>query len=56
MLGWETAEHDGRMQCGSIALTDLQPCEFVFFSSYALAGLTFLAFSFFFALVEYYGL
>jgi hypothetical protein len=44
------------MRCRSIPLIDLQPDEFVFFASYALVGLTFLASSFLFTLLEYYGL
>jgi hypothetical protein len=44
------------MRCRSILLTDLQPDEFVFFASYALAGHTFPASSFLFTLLENYGL
>jgi hypothetical protein len=44
------------MRCRSIPLIDLQPDEFVFFASYALVGLAFLASSFLFTLLEYYGL
>jgi hypothetical protein len=56
LLGWQAAEHDGRMRCGSIPLTDLQPDKFVFFTSYALAGLAFSMSSFLFMLLEYYDL
>jgi hypothetical protein len=44
------------MRCKSIPLNDLKPGEFVFFTSYALAGLAFLASSFLFTLLEYYDL
>jgi hypothetical protein len=56
LLGWQAAEHDGRMRCRSIPLTDLQPDKFVFFTSYALAGLAFSMSSFLFMLLEYYDL
>jgi hypothetical protein len=57
LLGWQSAEFDGRMQCGSVPLGGLRPDEFIFFSSYALAGLTPPFFFFFFlTLLENYGL
>jgi hypothetical protein len=44
------------MWCKSIPLTDLQASEFIFFTSYTLAGLVFPVSSFLFTLLEYYGL
>jgi hypothetical protein len=57
MLGWKLTEYDGRMRCRSVLLSGLWPGEFIFFTSYALAGLTLSMSSFFFfTLLENYGL
>jgi hypothetical protein len=56
LLSWHAAEHDWRMQCGSVSLNDLQLCKFVFFTSYALAGPVALVSSFLFIMLENYGL
>jgi hypothetical protein len=59
LLGWQSAKFDGRMRCGSVPLGGLRPDEFIFFISYALAGLTppfFFFFFFFLMLLENYGL
>jgi hypothetical protein len=44
------------MQCGTISLDNLQSDEFIFFSSYALSSLVLSFSSFFFTLLETYGL
>jgi hypothetical protein len=56
LLGWQSVAYDGKVQCGIISLTDLACSEIVLFSSYALAGFTLLASSFFLTLLENYGL
>jgi hypothetical protein len=56
LLGWQPAEYDGRIRCGTIPLTDLQPGKIVLFTSYALAGFVLPVSSFFITLLENYGL
>jgi hypothetical protein len=56
LLGWQSVEHNGKVWCGTIPLTDLQHIEIVLFSSYALVGLTLQASSFFLTLLENYSL
>jgi hypothetical protein len=56
LLGWQSPWYVVRVRCGAILPRDLRPSEFIFFSSYALAGLM-LPFSFFFfRLLETYDL
>jgi hypothetical protein len=56
LLGWLAIKFDGKMRCRTLPLSGLQPGEFVFFTSYAMAGLVPPMFSFLFTLLEYYGL
>jgi hypothetical protein len=55
LLGWQSPGYDGMVRCGAVLLKDLRPDEFIFFTSYALAGLV-LPFSSFFTLLETYSL
>jgi hypothetical protein len=56
LLGWQSPGYDGRVWFGVVLLGDLQPGEFIFFTSYALAGLVLPFSSFFFMLQEPYDL
>jgi hypothetical protein len=56
LLRLQSLKFDGRMRCGSVPLAGLRPGEFIFFTSYALAGLALPFSSFFFTLLENYGL
>jgi hypothetical protein len=56
LLGWQSTEYDGRIQCGTTPLADLQRSEIVLFSSYTLAGLMLPASSFFLTLLDNYDL
>jgi hypothetical protein len=56
LLGWQSAEYDGRVRCGTVPLTDLQRGEIALFSSYAQTRLTLLVSSFFLTLLENYDL
>jgi hypothetical protein len=47
---------NGRMQCGTVLLDGLRSDEFIFFTSYALSGLVLPFSSFFFTMLETYGL
>jgi hypothetical protein len=47
---------NGRMQCGTVPLDGLRSDEFIFFTSYALSGLVLPFSSFFFTMLETYGL
>jgi hypothetical protein len=55
LLRWQSPGYNGRVWCGAVPLGDLQPGEFIFFTSYALAGVM-PPFSSFFVLLEWYGL
>jgi hypothetical protein len=46
LLGWQSPGYDGRVRCGAVPLGDLRSGEFIFFTSYALAGLMLLFSSF----------
>jgi hypothetical protein len=55
LIGWQVAGYEDKVQRGIILLTDMRPDDFMFFSTYTLAGLV-LPFSCFFTLLETYGL
>jgi hypothetical protein len=56
LLGWQSSGYDGRIRCEAILLGDLWYSKFIFFTLYALAGLVLPFSSFFFMLLETYGL
>jgi hypothetical protein len=53
-IGWQSPEYVLKMRCGMLSLAHLG--DFIYFSSYALAGLMQLLSSFFLMLLEHYGL
>jgi hypothetical protein len=55
-MGWQAPGYEDRVQRGITPLIGLRPGEFVYFTAYALAGLVPPFSSFFFTLLEAYGL
>jgi hypothetical protein len=53
-IRWQSLRYDSKMRCGMLSLT--HPGDFVYFSSYVLAGLMSPLSSFFLMLLEHYGL
>jgi hypothetical protein len=53
-IGWQSPGYDSKMRRGMLSLT--QPGDFIYFSSYALAGLVSPLSSFFLVLLKHYGL
>jgi hypothetical protein len=53
-IGWQSLGYDLKMQRGMLSLA--HPSDFIYFSSYALAGLVLPLSSFFLVLLEHYGL
>jgi hypothetical protein len=56
VIGWQSPGYDERMQRGFVSLTGMSPGDFVYFLAYALARLVLVFSSFFFMLLEHYGL
>jgi hypothetical protein len=56
LMGWQAPGFEHRLKRGVMPLANLAPGDFVFFSAYALAGLVPPVSSFFFMLLEFYGL
>jgi hypothetical protein len=56
LLGWTTPELVGRIRAGKVPLRDLAAGEFVLFNAYAMCGLVPPMSSFFFLLLEEFGL
>jgi hypothetical protein len=54
LLGWQAREYDGRIQRGTVLLTDLLLDEIILFTSYALVGFALSTSSFFLTLLENY--
>jgi hypothetical protein len=56
LMGWQVPDFEHRLKRGVVPLANLAPGDFVFFSTYALAGLVPPVSSFFLMLLEFYGL
>jgi hypothetical protein len=56
VIGWQYSAYDLKMRHGLVSLANMQPGDFVVFSLYALSGLMPPLSSFFFMLLEHYGL
>jgi hypothetical protein len=56
LMGWQAPGFEHRLRRGVTPLANLEPGDFVFFSTYALAGLVPPLSSFFLVLLEFYGL
>jgi hypothetical protein len=56
LMGWQAPGFEHRLKRRVVPLANLEPGDFIFFSAYALGGLVLLLSSFFFMLLEFYGL
>jgi hypothetical protein len=56
LMGWQTPGLEPRLKHGVTSLANMGPEDFIFFATYALAGLVPPLSSFFLTLLEYYGL
>jgi hypothetical protein len=54
--GWQAPDLEPRLKHGVTSLANMGPWDFIFFATYALAGLVPPLSSFFLTLLEYYGL
>jgi hypothetical protein len=56
VVGWQSLGYYSKTRHGIVSLANMQPINFIFFSSYALSRLELLLSSFLFMLLEYCGL
>jgi hypothetical protein len=56
VIGWQSLGYDSVMRRGIVSLANMQPDDFIFFSSYAMYGLVSPLSSFFIMLLQHYTL
>jgi hypothetical protein len=56
LASWQSARFNGKLWRATVPLTGMRPCDFVYFFVYTLSGLMLPFSTFFFTLLEHYGL